>query len=159
MLKVFDAFLAITKDLRCLTLTHLLYPPNSKTRSAGPVYTQSIALFYYQVDQASRLMSKYYNVISLYSLFVYGIQPMHEGIRHPPSDISGSFPNCKNCNELLLSDTVSCELLNNCSEHGSCTGPNECTCEKGYQGANCSEGIENCSMKNIRRDSRGSNGS
>ena len=76
-----------------------------------------------------------------------------------PSDISGNFPNCNHCNELLLSDSVSCGLLNNSSEHGACTGPNECTCEKGYQGANCSEGIEYCCMIKIRRDSHGSNDS
>ena len=76
--------------------------------------------------------------------------PRHEDVKFlAPPDMSGSFPNCNHCNELLLSYTVSCELLNNCSEHGACTGPNECTCEKGYQGANCSEGIENCSMKNF----------
>ncbi|KAJ7392612.1 hypothetical protein OS493_010263 [Desmophyllum pertusum] len=40
-----------------------------------------------------------------------------------------------------LHDTVTCEALNNCSNHGSCTGPNECTCEKGFQGTNCSEVI------------------
>ena len=38
-------------------------------------------------------------------------------------------------------DIVSCEAMNNCSNHGNCTGPNECTCEKGFQAeADCSKG-------------------
>lgn len=40
--------------------------------------------------------------------------------------------------------------LNNCSNHGDCTGPNVCTCKEGFQGAaDCSkvscESLNNCS--------------
>ncbi|KAJ7392614.1 hypothetical protein OS493_010265 [Desmophyllum pertusum] len=39
--------------------------------------------------------------------------------------------------------------MNNCSNHGNCTGPNECTCEKGFQAeADCSkvscESLDHC---------------
>jgi len=38
-------------------------------------------------------------------------------------------------------DTVTCEAVKNCSNHGICAGPNLCTCERGFHGADCSEGI------------------
>jgi len=44
---------------------------------------------------------------------------------------------------LFLVLTVSCESLNNCSNYGACTGPNECTCEIGFQGReDCSKGTK-----------------
>lgn len=36
---------------------------------------------------------------------------------------------------------VTCELVNHCSDHGACSGPNVCSCYSGFKGANCSEGM------------------
>ena len=41
---------------------------------------------------------------------------------------------------ILRFNTVNCKLVNNCSNHGTCTGPNQCTCEETHQSPDCSIG-------------------
>ena len=41
---------------------------------------------------------------------------------------------------ILRFNTVNCKLVNNCSNHGTCTGPNQCTCEETRQSPDCSVG-------------------
>ena len=48
-------------------------------------------------------------------------------------------------------DTVICEAVNNCSNHGTCAGPNLCSCEKGFHGADCSKGKWMRQLTNIMR--------
>ena len=55
--------------------------------------------------------------------------------------IGGTLPSfISNISICFFHDIVICEAVKNCSNHGTCAGPNLCTCERGFHGADCSEG-------------------
>lgn len=84
-----------------------------------------------EVDQWTRD----YRFINLAGLMVSKTNPLTTTPRTPPRIMIMNTV-------FFVHGIVTCEAVKNCSNHGACTGPNACTCEKGFHGADCSEGIK-----------------
>ncbi|KAL9646771.1 hypothetical protein ABK040_001193 [Willaertia magna] len=80
----------------------------------------------------------------------FGLSPSHSNV------CSGKGPNSCECQSGWKGATdcskQSCELLDNCSNHGICVDPNRCDCQSGWKGSNnCSmftcDGLNNCNNR------------